>query len=410
LYIDLDRFKAINDSLGHAVGDEVMRALAIRLESAIRGEDMAARIGGDEFVILQVGITQPAGASSLADRLMRILAEPYDIGGSHITCQASIGVAIAPTDADDWDSLLACAIAAVYKAKAEGRNTVRFFEAGMDSVFRERRQLEADLRRALDIKVFELAYQPLYSFQNGSLLGFEALLRWPTGWKPKSPAVFVPVAEESGLIVPIGAWVLETACRTAADWQEPLKVAVNLSPVQFRHGDVVAAVQKALTLSGLDPARLELEVTESLWIQDTDVVLEQLMRLREMGISIALDDFGTGYSSLTYLWKFPFDKVKIDRSFVMEMESDPKAAAIVRTIVALGRTLNLTITAEGVETQAQARDLREAGYDQAQGYLFGRPLSFEQANELVNENQTSSANPWGSHPLPETGSRPLISA
>jgi EAL domain-containing protein (putative c-di-GMP-specific phosphodiesterase class I) len=188
-----------------------------------------------------------------------------------------------------------------------------------------------------------------------------------------------------------------------------LKIAVNLSPVQFRHGDVVATVQQALRATGLDPARLELEVTESLWIQDTDMVLEQLMRLREMGISIALDDFGTGYSSLTYLWKFPFDKVKIDRSFVMEMESDPKAAAIVRTIVALGRTLDLTITAEGVETQAQAKDLREAGYDQAQGYLFGRPLSFELANALVNEHQASSASLMGNHSLSETGIRPLIS-
>jgi EAL domain-containing protein (putative c-di-GMP-specific phosphodiesterase class I) len=229
-----------------------------------------------------------------------------------------------------------------------------------------------------------LAYQPLFSFQDNSLLGFEALLRWPEGWTPQSPAVFIPIAEESGLIVPIGAWVLETACKTAASWAKPVKIAVNLSPVQFRHGDIFAVVEKALNTSGLDPTRLELEVTESLWLQNTDAVLDQLTRLRKMGISIALDDFGTGYSSLTYLWKFPFDKVKIDRSFVAEMDTDPKAAAIVNTIVAMGKTLELSITAEGVETLAQAEALREAGCDQAQGYLYGRPLSLSSANELAN--------------------------
>ncbi|WP_263354994.1 putative bifunctional diguanylate cyclase/phosphodiesterase [Acidicapsa acidisoli] len=393
LFLDLDRFKDINDSFGHAAGDEVLRALAKRLESVIRKEDMAARLGGDEFVILQVGIDQPAGASSLAERLKRILSEPYDIGGYEVVCGASIGVAIAPTDAETWDSLLSCADVALYKAKAEGRNTVRFFEAGMDAAFRERRRLEADLRRALETKAFRMEYQPLVSFRDGNLLGFEALLRWPEDWKPQPPAVFIPVAEESGLIVPIGALVLETACRTAAAWTKPLKIAVNLSPVQFRHGDIVAVVQEALHVSGLDPARLELEVTESLWLQNTDVVLDQLARLRGMGISIALDDFGTGYSSLTYLWKFPFDKVKIDRSFVTEMEIDLKASAIVSTIVALGRTLDLTVTAEGVETQAQANALCEAGCDQAQGYLFGRPLSLKAANELVNADRASSTGP-----------------
>jgi len=393
LSIDLDRFKDINDSFGHAAGDEVLRALAIRLESSIREEDMAARLGGDEFVILQVGIAQPAGASALAERLLKILSEPYHIGGSQANCTVSIGVAIAPTDAEDLDSLLSCANVALYKAKAEGRNTVCFFEAGMDSTFRERRWLEADLRRALETKAFQLAYQPLFSFHDGSLLGFEALLRWPADWKSQPPVVFIPVAEESGLIVPIGAWVLETACKTAAGWSKPLKIAVNLSPVQFQHGDIVAVIQQALRVSGLNPSRLELEVTESLWIQDTDVVLEQLARIRGMGISIALDDFGTGYSSLTYLWKFPFDMVKIDRSFVMEMETDLKASAIVSTIVALGRTLDLTVTAEGVETPAQANALREAGCDQAQGYLFGRPLSFKLANELANADPASSTGP-----------------
>jgi diguanylate cyclase (GGDEF)-like protein len=383
LLIDLDRFKEVNDSFGHAAGDELLKEFAARLGSAIREEDMVARLGGDEFVILQVGMAQPSGAGFLANRLMKILAEPYDIGDAQVACGASIGVAISPTDAEEWDALLSCADIALYKAKAEGRNTVCFFEAGMDATLRERRQLEADLRRAQATNAFQLAYQPLFSFHDNSLLGFEALLRWPEGWKPQSPAEFIPVAEECGLIVSMGAWVLKTACSTAAGWAKPLKVAVNLSPVQFRHGDIVAVVEKALSTSGLDPARLELEVTESLWLQNTDAVLDQLARLRKMGISIALDDFGTGYSSLAYLWKFPFDKVKIDRSFVFEMETDAKAAAIVNTIVAMGRTLGLTITAEGVETAEQARSLIAAGCDQAQGYLYGRPLSATAANALA---------------------------
>jgi diguanylate cyclase (GGDEF)-like protein len=384
LLIDLDRFKEINDNFGHAAGDEVLRVLAIRLNSAIRDEDMAARLGGDEFVILQVGMAQPTGADSLADRLTKILSEPYDVGDSQVICGASIGIAVAPTDAQEWGALLSCADTALYKAKAEGRNAVCFFEAGMDATIRSRRRLEADLRRALETNAFQLAYQPLFSFHDESLLGFEALLRWPQGWEPESPAAFIPVAEESGLIGPMGAWVLETACRTAAAWPVALKVAVNLSPVQFRQGDIVAVVEAALSASGLDPERLELEVTESVWLKNTDAVLDQLVRLRQLGISIALDDFGTGYSSLSYLWKFPFDRVKIDRSFVTEMERDPKAMAIVNSIVAMGKSLHLTITAEGVETPSQAQALRKAGCDQAQGYLFGRPLSETLANVLAN--------------------------
>jgi diguanylate cyclase (GGDEF)-like protein len=391
LLIDLDRFKDINDSFGHGTGDEVLRTFAMRLNSSIRIEDMAARLGGDEFVILQVGMTQPDGAISLADRIMEILSQPYSIGVLELSCGASIGVAIGPTDAEEWDPLLSCADAALYKAKAEGSNTIRFFEPGMDAIFHERRRLEIDLRCALMTRAFQLAYQPLFCFRDGSLLGFEALLRWPEGWVPQSPATFIPVAEDSGLIVPIGTWVLESACKTAATWTKPLKIAINLSPVQFRHGEIVAIVEKALNASGLDPTRLELEVTESLWLQDTDAVFDQLTRLRTMGVSIALDDFGTGYSSLTYLWKFPFDTVKIDRSFVTAMDLDPKAGAIVKTIVSLGRTLDLTITAEGVETPAQARALHEAGCDQAQGYLFGRPLSASSASELIDADPASAA-------------------
>jgi diguanylate cyclase (GGDEF)-like protein len=400
LLIDLDRFKDINDTFGHRAGDQVLIAFAARLNSSIRTEDMAARLGGDEFVVLQVGMAQPGGANSLAERVMEALSQPYEIDGLQLTCGASIGVAVAPTDAEDWESLLSCADAALYKAKSEDKGTICFFEAGMDAIFQERRKLESELRRALTTNSFHLAYQPLFNFRDGSLIGFEALLRWPEGWTPQSPSSFIPIAEETGLIVPIGAWVLESACKAAASWTKPLKVAVNLSPVQFRHGDIVAVVEAALKISGLDPGRLELEVTESLWLQDTVAVIEQLTRLRAMGISFALDDFGTGYSSLTYLWKFPFDTVKIDRSFVTEMEVDPKAGAIVNTIVALGKTLDLTITAEGVETPAQAQALRDAGCDHAQGYLFGRPLSASSAHELIEaEPNLSAVSPIGSRLL-----------
>jgi diguanylate cyclase (GGDEF)-like protein len=391
MLLDLDHFKEINDSFGHSAGDEVLKEFARRLQSTIRGRDVVARLGGDEFVILQVGMEQPSGAGVLADRLMEKLSEPYAIGDLQIACRASIGVAVSPTDAEDWDQLLSFADVAMYKAKSEASNRVCFFAAGMDAAFRERRQLETDLRRAMDTIAFQLAYQPLFSCNGSELLGFEALLRWPEGWEPQSPVTFIPVAEESGLIVPIGAWVLQTACRTAVTWAKPLKIAVNLSPVQFRHGDIVGVVQRALDASRLDPSRLELEVTESLLLQDTDTVLEQLTQLRALGISIALDDFGTGYSSLSYLWKFPFDTIKIDRSFVSEMTLDGKAEAIVNTIVALGNTLDLKVTAEGVETQAQVRALVAAGCDQAQGYLFGRPLSSSSALALVNAVSASSA-------------------
>jgi diguanylate cyclase (GGDEF)-like protein len=393
ILLDMDRFKEINDSFGHSVGDEVLKIVAVRLKSAVRTEDVVARFGGDEFVVLQVGMNQPDGAAYLVTRLRNLLAEPIEINGLQLVCAASIGVAISSTDTWDWDGLLSRADIALHRAKDEGRGNASFFEIGMDAMFRERRRLEADLRRAMDTSAFHLAFQPLIDFKGGDLVGFEALLRWPEGWEPQSPATFIPIAEETGLIVLIGAWVLKTACNEAAAWTRPLKIAVNLSPLQFSHGDIVAVVEEALKFSGLDPGRLELEVTESLWLHNTEAVLDQLARLRSGGISIALDDFGTGYSSLAYLWKFPFDKIKVDRSFVTQMEIDPKAAAIVNTVVALGRTLDLTVTAEGVETPEQAKALKEAGCDQGQGYLFGRPLSAAEANELINSSDSMKSCP-----------------
>jgi len=383
LLIDLNHFKEINDSFGHATGDRLLKAFANRLKSSVRADDVVARFGGDEFVVLQLGLAQPRGAKVLADRLIRILSAPYDIGGTSLNCGVTIGIAVAPTDADNWDQLLSRADAALYKAKDGGRNSVCFFTSGMGAIFKQRTNLEVELRRALESKSFNLAYQPLFSFHDESLTGFECLLRWPQNWLFRSPADFIPVAEESGLIVPIGEWILITACRTAAAWDNHLKIAVNISPVQFRQGDLVGIVERALAISGLVPNRLELEVTESLWLQDSDTVLDQLSRLRSLGVSIALDDFGTGYSSLAYLWRFPFDKVKIDRSFVAAIQSDPKALAIVQTIVAMAKALNLTVTAEGVETEEQARALREAGCDQVQGFFYGRPLSLAVAEEIV---------------------------
>ena len=246
--LDLDRFKEINDTFGHSVGDEVLKIVATRLKSAVRAEDMVARLGGDEFVVLQVGMNQPDGATYLATRILKLLADPLEINGIQLTCAASIGVAISPTDTEDWEGLLSRADVALYRSKGKGRGNASFFETGMDAMFRERRRLEADLRRAMETRAFHLAFQPLVNFQGGELVGFEALLRWPEGWEPQSPATFIPVAEEAGLIVPIGAWVLQTACTAAAAWTKPLKIAVNLSPLQFSHGDIVAVVDEALKL------------------------------------------------------------------------------------------------------------------------------------------------------------------
>ena len=389
LMLDLDRFKSMNDSFGHGTGDAVLKTVASRLKAQIRTEDLVARLGGDEFVILQVGMSQPSGANHLANRLLRVLAEPYEIAGLDAVCGTSIGVAVShPTST--WDELLSCADVALYRAKDEGRGTVSFFEPGMDVIFRARRQLELDIRHALNINAFQLALQPLVDFRDGQLIGFEALLRWPDGWPPQSPADFIPVAEETGLIVPLGAWVLKTACREAAGWSRPLRIAVNLSPRQFTNSNILATVAEALSESGLDASRLELEVTESLWLHDTEAVLEQLLQLRALGVSVALDDFGTGFSSLTQLLNFPFDKIKVDRSFVIQMGADLKAAAIVSTVIALGQTLDLTITAEGVETEEQARALQTAGCDEGQGYLFGPGLTPMRASALVDEGHVSN--------------------
>lgn len=373
LLVNLDRFNFINDSFGHGVGDLLLKQAAQRLQSSIREGDVIARFGNDEFIILQLGQDQPASAESFANRLLDELKKEYVISELRIVCTASIGIAIAPRDGQQWGALLTRADIALNRAKRRG-NCIRLFEQSMEIAVRERQTIETHLRRALEVHAFELAYQPIVDLKSKRTLGYETLLRWPSGWESRSPIDFIPVAEENGLIVPIGAWALENACRTAASWPSPLKVAVNLSPIQFRDNNIVATVERALRSSHLEPSRLELEITEGLLLHNTEAVLDQLMKLREMGISISLDDFGTGYSSLGYLTKFPFHTVKIDRSFVANMNSDEKSRSIVKTIIAMAKSLGLTVLAEGIETEEQAELLTRDGCDQGQGFLFGLPV------------------------------------
>jgi diguanylate cyclase (GGDEF)-like protein len=384
LLIDLDRFKEVNDTLGHPAGDALLREVAARLSAAVRAEDTVVRLGGDEFAIVQAAVDQPQGAATLARRLQDAIAAPFDLFGhrAHVGC--SIGIAFAPDDGTDPAVLLRLADIALYRAKEEGRGRARFYEAGMDAALLARRRLEQDLRQALDGGGFSLAYQPLFTLASGRLEGFEALLRWNHPERgPVPPAEFLPLAAETGLIAPLGAWVLRAACHEAARWPEPLSVSVNLAAAQFRHGDVAAVVRAALAESGLAPARLEVEVTETLLLQDPEAVFAKLEELRGLGIGIAMDDFGSGPSCLSWLWRFPFDRLKIDRDIVRDMQQDPRAAIIVQAILGLGRTLAVTIAAEGVETEAQAESLRLQGCEEAQGYLLGRPLDQRGVTALI---------------------------
>lgn len=393
LAIKLNRFKMINDNYGHSIGDRLLCVAAERLSSALRPHDFLARDIGHKFLILQTGAPQPQGARDLAEHLSELFNAPFEIEGHNLSCGLLIGIAVMPRDTDNWETLLSFATAALSSTKSDLDDNICFFQAEMEAAMRRRSKLESDLRRGVAQQAFDVHYQPVYDFRSGVLVGFEALLRWPKGWPEESPVDFIPLAEESGLIIPLGAFVLKTACETAAAWERPLKIAVNLSPVQFRTGNLIETVSNSLAATGLPAWRLELEVTEGLLLQATDTNLDQLRKLRDLGITIVLDDFGTGHSSLTYLWQFPFDKVKIDRSFVFRMKQDPKAAAIIDTIVGLGRSLDLVVTAEGVETNAQLEALKKTGCDQAQGYLLGRPLTVEVANKLVSASAAAMSVP-----------------
>src|SRR3954454_1480566 len=375
LCLDLDRFKPVNDTLGHPVGDALLRAGAARLLACVREGDTAARLGGDEFAVLQAGAGQPEAAEALARRLVEALSAPYEVLGHQVVVGASVGVALAPGDGRDPDELLTRADMGRFRAKADGRGTFRSFEPGMDARLQARRLLELDLRKALAAGELELHYQPLVDLRTGAVSALEALLRWrhpARGLVP--PGEFVPLAEEIGLIVPVGEWVLRRACADAAAWPGGVRVAVNLSAAQFRGRELAAAVVGALAAAGLAPARLELEITETVLLRDGEATLATLRELRALGVRIAMDDFGTGYSSLGYLRSFPSDKIKIDRCFVRDLGASADCEAIVRAVTGLGGSLGIATTAEGVETEEQLERLRAEGCDEAQGFHLGRPM------------------------------------
>ena len=389
LCLDLDHFKEINDTLGHPVGDALLKQVADRLRACIGDSDVVARMGGDEFTIVQSGAAQPTNATALASRVIEMLGTPYEIDGHHVTTGASIGVVVAPSDGTHSDHLLKSADLALYQAKAEGRGAYRFFEAGMNERMQARRKLEIDLRSAITKGEFELHYQPLFDLEKNEVVGYEALLRWNHPERGKvSPLDFIPLAEETGLIVPIGEWVLRQACADAAKWPEHIRIAVNLSPVQFKSHGLVQTVFNALAAAGLAASRLELEITESVLLANTEASLAMLHQLRGLGASISMDDFGTGYSSLSYLQSFPFDKIKLDRSFIKDLGENKSSLAILRAVASLGASLGVSTTAEGVETEEQMREVRAEGITQIQGYLISRP---QPAQDVTRSFHRSSA-------------------
>ena len=392
LFIDLDNFKAINDTLGHAIGDKLLKGVTKRLKSSLREEDSVARLGSDEFAVVQAGINRPEDVAFLARRLIDAVSEPYLFDGHTIVSGASIGIAIAPGDGDDAEKLLKNADMALSRAKSEGNGTFSFFESEMDARAQTRRRIEIDLRDAIENSVLQPHYQPLVDLKSGRITGFEALVRWPhpeRGMIP--PGDFIPVAEETGLINAVGGLMLRRACMDAAKWPDDVRVAVNLSPLQFRVGNLLSVVMDVLKHSALSPRRLELEITETLLLDKSDQVLATLHALRALGVRISMDDFGTGYSSLSYLRSFPFDKIKIDQSFVRDLVSNHDGQAIVRSIISLGKGLGVTITAEGVETEAELSCLRAEGCHEGQGFLFSRARSNAEITQLLLAQREANA-------------------
>ena len=382
LMLDLDRFKSVNDSFGHPAGDALLREIAQRLLNTVREVDCVARFGGDEFAVLQAPCTdQKAGVIALSDRILAAVTEPYDFNGRKLILETSIGIALAPQDGDDVDALIKHADLALYRAKAEGRNRYCFFTAAMEAEARDRREVEDDMRMALSRHEFELHYQTIVNLESRQCCGAEALVRWR---HPERGVVlpdrFIPVAEDSGLIVPLGEWILRQACADAGKWPSRFKVAVNLSPTQFKHGDLLSVLKSALNDTGLPPQRLELEITEWVLLENNAANLAILRDIKNLGVAIVLDDFGTGYSSMTYLQMFPFDRIKIDQTFIQNIMHHTTDAAIVCAIAGLGRNLGVATVAEGVETEEQLIAVRAAGCQLAQGYLFSRPVP---ASELA---------------------------
>jgi len=379
LYLDLDCFKQVNDTRGHAVGDKLLTAAARRLQGAVQDGDTLARMGGDEFAIIQPHGDQPGAASRLAERIVAAMAAPFEIDGQRLKIGCSVGIAVFPDNGDTPDLLLRNADTALYCAKESGRGCFRLFEPGMNTRLRERVLIEGDMAEALAREQFTLAFQPLCDAATLSVVGHEALLRWthPTRG-PMAPSHFIAIAEESGLIVPLGQWALEAACAEAVRWDPALRLAVNLSPLQFRQPDLPQQVADALARSGLSPHRLDLEVTEGLLLDDAGLVLDTMNALRAQGIGMTLDDFGTAYASLSYLRRFPFDRIKIDKSFIDNITDDDETLAIVQTILSLSSRLKLSVVAEGVEEQEQLDVLRSLGCTLVQGYLTGRPMPADQ--------------------------------
>jgi diguanylate cyclase (GGDEF)-like protein len=391
LCLDLDGFKPVNDSFGHPVGDTLLQAVAGRLRHCTRQSDTVCRLGGDEFAIL-TPIDRPDAAGELALRITNALREPFQLGKLTVTVGVSVGIAWSQGNGDTPEEFLKRADVALYSAKAGERGSFRFFEPTMHEQLVVRLQLECELREAITRREFELFYQPLIDLQSGEVCAFEALLRWRHPQRGLvSPADFIPIAESSGLIVPLGAWVLMQACADAAGWPDHITVAVNLSVAQFKSKSLVAAVQEALEASGVSACRLELEVTESLLLEDDPGTLAALRTLSALGVRFSVDDFGTGHSSLSYLRRFPFTKLKIDRSYIREMSHQSDSLAIVRAILSLGRDLNMVTTAEGVETEAQLSRLREEGCDEVQGFLFSEPRPAHEVPRMLSSRAQTAA-------------------
>ncbi|GAB6042165.1 sensor domain-containing protein [Endothiovibrio diazotrophicus] len=393
LFLDLDNFKDVNDSLGHEIGDALLQAVAERLKGILRANDCVARLGGDEFAIIQTCLTNVDGAAALADKLVEALSQPFQIGEGLIFTGTSIGITIYPFDDSDINALLKNADTAMYRAKREGGGTYQFHTADMNAAAHARMALIADLHRAIEQHEFFLHYQPQVSLESGRIIGLEALIRWQHPERGVvSPAEFIPVAEESGLIVPIGHWVLDEACRQARQWQEAgltrVRIAVNLSARQFRQGAIVEAVALTLANSGLDPDWLELELTESALMDDVEGAIETMQRLRELGVHLAIDDFGTGYSSMSYLKRFPVDHLKIAAEFIRELTREGDDAAIAKAIIDMGHSLKMKVIAEGVETDQQLRCLIEKGCDEKQGFFFSRPLPPKELEALIRGETT----------------------
>ena len=394
LMLDLDRFKEVNDTLGHPAGDTLLQAVAARLRGCVRETTLIARLGGDEFAVIEFVASPAVEAAALAERIRIALCDPFDLGDHQLTTGTSIGIAIAPADGDDSEKILKSADLALYSAKSGGRGTFRFFEPKLDQLMHARRNLERDMRNALVNGEFELHYQPFVDGKSGEIRGCEALLRWHHPERGLvMPAEFIPLAEETGLIVPLGEWVLRTACAEAAKWPVDLKIAINLSPAQFRSKKLVSVVIGALATSGMTPQRLELEVTETVIMHDSEAVFAALGQLHELGVRIALDDFGTGYSSLSFLQKFPFDKIKIDRSFVNELSvANEDARLIARAVVRFAVSLGKTTTAEGVETKEQSDILCAEACVEMQGYYFSRPVPGPEVAQMLHEQVRAAAN------------------